>query len=132
VEIGADLIRGCHSLHGLIPIVRHHHERYDGSGYPDGQVGEEIMLEARILTLADAVEAMASDRPYHSAMSPTEIAREVERCAGNQFDPAVVRAFTEIIRREGDTFVVNSARAARNRQATGESIYLSHPAPAEA
>ena len=127
VQIGADLIHGCHSLHGLIPIVRHHHEWYDGGGYPDGLAGDEVMLEARILALADAVEAMASDRPYHDAMTPAEIADEIERCAGSQFDPRVVEAFAEIVREEGDVFIVNSARAARNREINGESIYLTQP-----
>jgi diguanylate cyclase (GGDEF)-like protein/putative nucleotidyltransferase with HDIG domain len=110
VEIGADLIFRCHSLHGLIPSVKHHHERYDGHGYPAQLAGEEIPLEARILGLADAVEAMASDRPYKTAMTPKEILAEVKRNAGLQFDPLVIRAFERVLQRQGESVIVNSAR----------------------
>lgn len=125
-DIGAELIQGCHSLHALIPIVRHHHERYDGSGYPDSLAGEEIPLEARILCLADAVEAMASDRPYRLAMSVEEIVDEVLQCAGTQFDPQIVQAFVRVARKKGNAFIVNSAREAFRRGAPGMPIYLSH------
>lgn len=110
VEIGADLIFRCHSLHGLIPSVKHHHERYDGRGYPAQLSGEEIPLEARILGLADAVEAMASDRPYKTAMSAWEILAEVRRNAGLQFDPRVVQAFERVLQKNGEAVIVNSAR----------------------
>lgn len=124
VDIGAELIKGCHSLHGLVPMVHHHHEKYDGTGYPDGLAGEEIPLEARILGLADAVEAMASDRPYRKAMSPTEIVEEILRCAGTHFDPEVAQAFVRVVRERGDTIIVNSARAALQRESAGASLYL--------
>jgi diguanylate cyclase (GGDEF)-like protein/putative nucleotidyltransferase with HDIG domain len=110
VLIGADLISGCHSLDTLIPFVKHHHEWFDGSGYPDGLSGEDIPLEARILGLADAVEAMASDRPYKRAMTPEEILREIKRCAGAQFDPDVARAFERIVTQSGESVISNSAR----------------------
>ncbi len=115
VTIGAELIYGCHSLHNLIPFVKHHHERFDGKGYPDGLSGEAIPLEARILNLADAVEAMASDRPYKLAESPEEILEEITRCAGSQFDPKVVEAFRRVVDKYGHSVIVNSAR---NVQAT--------------
>jgi HD-GYP domain-containing protein (c-di-GMP phosphodiesterase class II) len=91
-EIGARIL-----LHaGLTDIahwVRAHHERVDGLGYPDRLSAEEIPLEARILAVADAYEAMIADRPYRAGM-PREAARaELQRCSGSQFDPAVVRAF---------------------------------------
>lgn len=126
VEIGAELIRGCHALHGLVPMVRHHHERYDGSGYPAGLVGEEIPLEARILGLADAVEAMASDRPYRAALSPGEIVEEVLRCAGSHFDPDVAQAFVRVVRAKGEAIIVNSAREAQARETAGAPLYLPH------
>ena len=110
VEIGAELLESSHVLHRLIPGVRHHHERWDGRGYPDRLVGSEIPLEARILAVADAVETMASDRPYKRAMSPEQILEELKRCAGTQFDPAVVEAFIRVVTREGPDFIVNSAR----------------------
>ncbi|MCP4415919.1 MAG: diguanylate cyclase [Chloroflexi bacterium] len=110
VNIGADLIYGCHSFHNLIPFVQRHHERFDGKGYPDGLAGEEIPLEARILSLADAVEAMASDRPYKVAESPETILAEVTRCAGGQFDPMIVAAFKRILEKRGYSVIINSAR----------------------
>lgn len=110
VNIGADLIYGCHSLRMLIPFVKYHHERYDGRGYPVGLAGKNIPLEARILNLADSVEAMASDRPYKKAMRPQDILNEVKRCAGTQFDPEVVTAFCQVVEKRGYTVIVNSAR----------------------
>jgi HD-GYP domain-containing protein (c-di-GMP phosphodiesterase class II) len=73
--------------------------------------GEQIPLEARILSVCDAVEAMASDRPYHQAMSVNAIVRELERAAGTQFDPQVVSVFVKIAHREGANLIVNSARS---------------------
>jgi diguanylate cyclase (GGDEF)-like protein/putative nucleotidyltransferase with HDIG domain len=111
VIVGADLVHECHSLHNLISIIKHHHERYDGRGYPEGLAAESIPLEARILGLADAVEAMASDRPYKKARTADEILEEIHRCSGTQFDPLVVDAFTRIVERQGSTVIINSARA---------------------
>ncbi|MCX6045174.1 MAG: HD-GYP domain-containing protein [Chloroflexi bacterium] len=116
-DIGADLVASSQCLHHLAPLIRYHHERWDGRGYPAGLMGEEIPLEARILNISDSVEAMASDRPYHRAMSLHEIITEVQRCAGSQFEPAVVEAFVRIAEREGTRFVVNSARTVAAQQA---------------
>ena len=80
------------------PIVRHHHERYDGKGYPDGLVGEEIPLGARILFVADAYEAMTSDRPYRKALSVKRALSELTKNKGTQFDPKVVEALAAIIK----------------------------------
>jgi len=110
VSIGAKLLESSHALHRLIPGVRNHHERWDGSGYPDRLAGESIPLEARILAVADAVETMASDRPYKRGMSMEQILRELRRCAGTHFDPAVVDAFIRVAEREGPGFIINSAR----------------------
>ncbi len=79
------------------PIVRHHHERIDGSGYPDGLVGDDIPLGARIVGIADAYEAMTSDRPYRKALTHAAAITELRRCAGTQFDTGLVRAFIEIL-----------------------------------
>jgi HD-GYP domain-containing protein (c-di-GMP phosphodiesterase class II) len=73
--------------------VLHHHERWDGTGYPDGTAGEEIPLGARIIFVADAFDAMTSDRVYRARLSDEEAIVELERCAGTQFDPAIVAAF---------------------------------------
>jgi response regulator RpfG family c-di-GMP phosphodiesterase len=82
---------------GLLPderaLIRHHHERWDGKGYPDGLMGEQIPLLARILSVADAFDAMTSDRPYRAALSHRTGLDEIIRCKGTQFDPQVVEAF---------------------------------------
>jgi putative nucleotidyltransferase with HDIG domain len=76
-------------------VVLHHHERWDGAGYPDGMYGEEIPLGARIIFVADAFDAMTSDRVYRPKRSADEALAELRRCAGTQFDPGIVDAFAE-------------------------------------
>jgi HD-GYP domain-containing protein (c-di-GMP phosphodiesterase class II) len=73
--------------------VRSSHERWDGAGYPDNLVGEQIPLGARIVSVCDAFDAMVADRPYRAGMDPADALAELARCAGSQFDPAVVAAF---------------------------------------
>ena len=82
--------------------VRHHHERFDGGGYPDGLAGEEIPLESRVILVADAFEAMTSDRPYRQAPGQSFAIVELGRHAGTQFDPAVVEALTRVLARAGE------------------------------
>jgi len=115
--IGAELLETCQGLRHLAPFVRHHHEWWDGTGYPYQLKGEAIPLEARLLAVCDAVEAMASDRPYNRAMSLDEIIVELRRCAGTQFDPHIVDVFIRVARRRGTNFVVNSAREVVRQQA---------------
>ncbi len=79
--------------------MRSSHERWDGTGYPDGLAGEQIPLGARVVAVCDAFDAMISDRPYHEAMSDDEALAELHACAGSQFDPAVVEAFTHVLAR---------------------------------
>ena len=81
-------------------IIRYHHERWDGQGYPEGLRGEEIPLLARILAVADAYEAMTSDRPYRKALSPERALVEIRQGAGSQFDPQVVEAFLRAMEKE--------------------------------
>ncbi|MDX6491732.1 MAG: hypothetical protein QOD43_1977 [Gaiellaceae bacterium] len=95
-KIGAKLLLRVTSLREAIPYVLYHHERWDGTGYPSGKAGEEIPVEARVLAIADAFDAMTSDRPYRSALSREEALAEVERCAGTQFDPKIARVFLEV------------------------------------
>jgi ribonuclease P protein subunit RPR2 len=90
--IGYQMLKGLDFLESSLPGVRHHHEHWDGSGYPDGLRGEGIPLAVRILTVADTLDAMTSDRPYRLALSYPAAVRWIEAGAGKQFDPAVVRA----------------------------------------
>jgi putative nucleotidyltransferase with HDIG domain len=95
-KTGARLLLRVAALREAIPYVLYHHERWDGSGYPTGKAGEEIPLEARVLAVADAFDAMTSDRPYRRARGHGEALAEVERCSGTQFDPAIARVFLEL------------------------------------
>jgi putative nucleotidyltransferase with HDIG domain len=90
--IGANVVSHVGSLARLAPIIRSHHERYDGDGYPQGLRGEEIPLEARIVAVVDAFDAMISDRPYRLRMSVEGARQKLRECAGTQFDPEVVTA----------------------------------------
>lgn len=96
VDYGAQILRGIDFLEGAAQIVAEHHERYDGSGYPNRLDGDLICLGARIFAVADAVDAMTSDRPYRAARSFDDAADELIRCAGAHFDPGVVAAFTRV------------------------------------
>jgi HD-GYP domain-containing protein (c-di-GMP phosphodiesterase class II) len=89
-------------LGNIIPIIYHHHEHFDGSGYMDGKSGEKIPLGARIITVADSFEAMTSDRPYRKALSRHEAMMELKRCSGSQFDPRVVSVFVDLLEKTAD------------------------------
>lgn len=92
-EVGERILRPIERLQDVARIVRHCHEHYDGSGYPDGKVGQDTPLEARIILVCDAFDAMTSDRPYRKRLSEAEACRRLEAGSGGQFDPAVVRLF---------------------------------------
>lgn len=92
VTIGHDLLRDLRPLRKLLPGVLHHHERYDGAGYPAGLAGEDVPLAARILAVADAYDAMSRPRPYREAMPPAEVEEKLRRGAGSQWDARVVAA----------------------------------------
>jgi HD-GYP domain-containing protein (c-di-GMP phosphodiesterase class II) len=93
---GADILETIAALRPMIPIVRNHHERWDGRGYPDGLAGEAIAREARIVAVADAFDAMTSDRPYRRAL-PAEVAfKELLNKSGSHFDPECARAFVDV------------------------------------
>ena len=95
-RIGQVILEQASSLREAIPVVLHHHEHYDGAGYPHGLRGNEIPLGARIVAVADAYHAMVHDRPYSPALSHEEALAELRRSAGTQFDPGVVNVFCEI------------------------------------
>jgi putative nucleotidyltransferase with HDIG domain len=93
-------------LGAVSDLVKHHHERWDGNGYPDGLAGEAVPLESRIIAVVDAFDAMTSSRPYRQARRREDAVEEIRREAGRQFDPAVVEAFLEVVaRREADSGV---------------------------
>ena len=94
--VGRRLVEHIPFLAGAVPIVYHHHERWDGNGYPEGLRGEHIPLGARIFAVADALDAMTFDRPYSRAVSLEAACAEIDRCAGTHFDPAVVATFLSI------------------------------------
>ena len=95
---GVEIIKSVKSLKMLIPLIISHHEKYDGTGYPNGLKGEEIPYLARILTVIDSFDAMTSNRPYNNRKTYNEGLIELERCSGTQFDPEIVKAFVEAIR----------------------------------
>jgi two-component system, cell cycle response regulator len=95
--IGQRIIDAAPALDGVGALVRSSHERWDGMGYPDGLAGEAIPLGARIVAVCDAYDAMVSERPYKSAMPVDDALAELRRCAGSQFDPAVVEAFALVV-----------------------------------
>ena len=85
----------------IAEMIEHHHDRYDGGGLNQVVGGDEIPLGARILAVADSFDAMISDRPYRTALPMEKIVDEIKRCAGTQFDPAVVTAFLNTVRTAG-------------------------------
>lgn len=110
--IGERIVGSATSLREAAPIVRATHERWDGAGYPDGVAGEEIPLAARIITVCDAFDAMVTTRPYRAGIGAEEALAELHRCAGTQFDPAVVKAFERVHARAGRRAIEHSAAAA--------------------
>lgn len=95
---GVQIVEPIHQLEPCLPIIRHHHERYDGKGYPDGLAGTDIPLSARILSVVDSFDAMTTNRPYQKTKSIPEAIEELRRCSGTQFDPELVEPFIEVIR----------------------------------
>lgn len=112
-EIGARILRDIRQIEDILPGVLHHHERFDGKGYPGGLAGESIPLMGRIICLADCFDAMTSSRTYRKAL-PLEVAMtEIHRCAGTQFDPVLADAFLKISTEELRDLLKNHAVATR-------------------
>ena len=105
------MLRPIEDFFSIATVVRHHHERFDGAGYPDGLRQKQIPLHSRIICVADADNAMTSDRPYRSAL-PTRVAQaRLHEAAGTQFDPEIVEAFELLLDSESDLY-----RAAKHRE----------------
>lgn len=98
--IGYEICKPLLLSEGVLMIIRNHHEKLDGSGYPDGLKGGELPLSLRVVCVADAFDAMSSRRPYRSVMTPAGVLAELSRCAGTQFDPVVVEALKELMHSE--------------------------------
>jgi putative nucleotidyltransferase with HDIG domain len=99
-EIGCEIVGHIDFLQNALPIIRHHHERYDGSGYPDGLVGDKIPLLARIFAVSDAYDAQTHQRPYNTILNLEQVLANLQEASGTQFDPAIVDAFVAMIREE--------------------------------
>ena len=100
-ELGERIVERIPALHAAGPAIRHHHEHFDGSGYPDGLAGHAIPVEARIVAVADTFSAMTQVRPYATVRSTEEALLELRRCAGTQFDAEVVGALETVLAAEG-------------------------------
>jgi putative nucleotidyltransferase with HDIG domain len=115
-ELGAKILEPLETMSRIRLMVRHHHEYYDGSGYPDRLQGETIPYGSRVIAIADSYDTITSERSYKKGRSPEEAFTELERCAATQFDPAIVRVFVEKMRRLPDPksrlkeFTVQSGR----------------------
>jgi putative nucleotidyltransferase with HDIG domain len=109
-EDGARIVGRLHRLNAAVPAILHHHERWDGHGYPRRLCGDEIPLEAAIVGLADAVDAMTTDRPYSGARTLDDATEEVVRHRGTQFAPAVVDAYVTLVRRMPELFGTDPAQ----------------------
>jgi putative nucleotidyltransferase with HDIG domain len=96
-EIGCRILSKVRGLENILPMILYHHERVDGTGYPYGLKGDKIPSGARIIAIADAYDAMTSNRPYRKALDKDEVIAEVKRCSGTQFHPVVVEAYLKAV-----------------------------------
>lgn len=110
-QLGVDILKPIRFLKPILPFILHHHERYNGRGYPDGLKGDAIPLEARILNLADAFDAMTSQRSYNIPKSFSEGLQQCQREAGRSFDASCVEAFTAYLAKHGDSVMKAAAEA---------------------
>jgi HD-GYP domain-containing protein (c-di-GMP phosphodiesterase class II) len=109
---GARIVGKLSRLSSIVPIVRHHHQRWDGRGYPDGLAGQDIPLLAAIVGLADAWDAMTTERPYAPAVCPEDALEEIRRGNGSQFAPAVAQALFRVSERDPAELGVERRHAA--------------------
>lgn len=98
VQLGASMIEMLGEMHPIVPLIRHHHEAFDGSGYPDGLKGEEIPLTSRIIAVADMYDAITSDRPYRGRRTNDDAVAEIKRSIGTKLDPRVGQAFLQVLK----------------------------------
>lgn len=94
--LALEILGSIQALQPALPLIRHHHERWDGTGYPDGLAGEQIPLGARIIAVAEVYDILTHGAPWKEPLSVEEAKAEIQRCAGTQFDPCVVEAFLQV------------------------------------
>jgi len=118
VEVGHRILEPVPGLADTLPIVRHHHERWDGGGYPDGLAGEEIPFLARVVAIADTYDALTSKRPYRPGLDVAEAADFIRRGSGTAFDPEISRVFVAALREGGPVLDVPTAAPTGAEEAT--------------
>jgi len=109
-EVGASILERIEGYEEVALAVRHHHERFDGFGYPDGLLGTNTSILARIVAVADAYSAMTSERPYRVALTNEEAWRRIEEDAGKQFDPSIVTAFAHVLEKASEAYISGTDR----------------------
>ncbi len=122
VQVGEKILKPIAYLRFVLPIIRGHHEHFDGTGYPDSLKGEQIMLESRILSVADAFDAMTTQRPYNSPLSFSEALNECKKHADTHFDPKVVDALERFIAANYELTDTNLGKKMRKKGETSQSI----------
>ena len=105
-KLAEDILKPIKFLEEIIPIVRHHHERYDGKGYPDGLGGEQILLESRILAVTSAYVAMTQERPHRKALDKEQAELELRNGSNSQFDPEIVETFIGVLENEDNSMII--------------------------
>ena len=115
-SIGAHILQPSKIFDNLIPMVKHHHERFDGRGYPSGLTGEDIPYNARIISVADSFDAMTSDRSYRPRFTLEKALDEIRRCSGTQFDPAIAEAFLNVFETHDLSEIEAGANTKFNRE----------------
>ena len=107
--LGESIIKNSHNLDAVLPAILYHHERYDGKGYPAGLAGKDIPLLARIIAVADAFDALLTNRPYRKSLTPADAIGELRKHSGTQFDPEIVKAFVKQIELSAEETIIDKA-----------------------
>ena len=121
-DLGAKILDPLHGMVRMQQMIRHHHEFFDGTGYPDQLEGEQIPYGARVIAIADAYDTITSERTYKKARTPEDALRELERCAASQFDPQIVRVFIDAMRRSPRPAVDSTPSPAASDRASSPTL----------